>query len=146
MEEQRSWGFADATDAKVYLREVGTLWATWIAGLAALVVGSGWLILPFGVAVIAGLLWAARPLQARAAKLVPEDSVVGGKRSFLVGRSTERDLVLRQLAYGDAPLRAAVDTAGAPRLWLTARLVVLGLTVAAFVWVLTSVFAGPAPS
>jgi hypothetical protein len=143
MNTDRDWGFDDVADASAYLREVGVLWATWVVALVALIISRGWLVLVLGVAVIAALIWAARPLQSRAAKLVPEDSVVGGRRSFLVGRSTERDLVLRQLAYGEAPLRTAVGLSGAGRWWLTGRLVVVGLTVVGFVWVLTTLVFTP---
>ncbi len=144
METERDWGFAGAADASAYLRQVGVLWATWVVALVALIVSRGWLVLVLGVAVIAALIFAARPLQARAAKLVPEDSVVGGRRSFLVGRSTERDLVLRQLAYGEAPLNAAVELSGSGRWWLAGRVAVVGLTVVGFVWVLVTLVFAPA--
>lgn len=144
MDTDRDWGFADAADASAYLREVGVLWATWLIALVPLLISRGWLVLVFGAVVIAALIWAARPLQARAARLVPEDSVVGGRRSFLIGRSTERDVVLRQLAYGEAPLRRAVELTGSGRWWLTGRVVVVGMTVVAFVWVLMTLVSAPA--
>ncbi len=145
MDTERDWEFTDAADAASYLREVGVLWTTWLIGLVALVAGSGLLVVALGVLVIAALLWVARPLQARAAKLVPEDSVTGGKRSLLVGRNTERDIVLRQLAYGDAPLSAAIAVSGAGRWWLTARWVLVSLTIVAFVFVLVTLTLGPTP-
>jgi hypothetical protein len=146
MDTERDWEFTDAADAASYLREVGVLWTTWLVGLVALVAGSGLLVVVLGVLVIAALLWVARPLQARAANLVPEDSVTGGKRSILAGRNTERDLVLRQLAYGDAPLSAAIAVSGSGRWWLTARRVLVGLTIVAFVFVLITLTLGPTPS
>lgn len=143
MDTERDWGFADATDASAYLREVGVVWATWVVALVGLVISRGVLVLVIGAAVLAALIWAARPLQSRAARLVPEDSVVGGRRSFLIGRSTERDLVLRQLAYGEAPLRTAVELTGSGRWWLTGRVVVVGLTIVTFVWVLLTLVFPP---
>lgn|GEM_PF-2163111 len=146
MESERNWGFGDISDASAYLREVGRLWAIWVVGLVGLVTGRGLLLVGLGIAVLGALLWAARPLQVRAMRLVPEDSVVSGGRSLLVGRRTERDLVLRQLAYGAAPLRAAIGLTGSPGWWLATRWVVLGLTVAAFGFVLMSWTLGAAPS
>lgn len=138
------WGIADAEDARVYLGEVGRLWAAWMVGLAGLAFTDDWWLIASGVVVIAALLWLARPLQARAADLVPHDEPTGGKKSLVVARRTERDLALRNLSYGEAPLRKAIEMADAGSWWLGARRGVIALTIIAFVYVLFTWFAGPA--
>lgn len=141
-----NWGLTGKEDARTYLAEVGRLWTTWVVGLAALALTDGWMLLASGVVVIAALLWMARPLQARAADLVKDDKVTGGEKSLVVARKTERDLALRALAYGEAPLRRALDLTSAGSWWLTARLAVIGLTIAAFGFVLIDLFSGSASS
>jgi hypothetical protein len=136
------WGLTEEADARTYLAEVGRLWITWVVGLGALALTDGWLLLASGFVVIAALLWMARPLQRRAADLVQDDRVTEGEKSLVVARKTERDLALRALAYGEAPLRRAVDLAATGSWWLTARVVVIGLTIAAFGFVLIDLFVG----
>ena len=140
------WGLTTESEAHRYLAEVGRLWATWVVGLAALALTDGWWLLASGVAVIAALMWMSRPLQARAAALVAEDKVTGGKKSLLVARRTERDLALRALSYGEAPLRRAVELTSAGRWWLLGRVVIIGLTIAAFAFVVLDVFRGSSPA
>jgi hypothetical protein len=135
------WGFEGADDARRYLGEVARLWGAWIAGLVGLVAVNNLAVVAVGVVVIGLLLWLARPLQVRAAKVVPEDTLVGG-RFGVVGKGTVRDRVLRQFAYGDQPLRQAVDLSGASSLWLWARQGVVAATIIAFVAVLFLWFDG----
>jgi hypothetical protein len=133
------WGFADESDAGAYLAEVRRLWAGWLLGLAALMFTDGWWVVVAGVVTIALLLLLARPLQARAAALVPKDTLVGSKFN-VVGRGTERDKVLQAFAYGKEPLEvatAATDTSG----WMVpARTAIVWVTGAAFVYVLVTTF------
>ena len=138
------WGLTTESEAQRYLAEVGRLWATWVVGLAALALTDGWWLLVSGVVVIAALMWMSRPLQVRAAALVSNDKVTGGKKSLVVARRTERDLALRALAYGEAPLRRAVALTSSGRWWLTGRIVVIGLTIAAFGFVIVDLFSGSA--
>lgn len=129
------WGFRDRNDAARYLGEVQRLWLAWLLGLAALVFTTGWLVVAAGVITVALLLFLARPLQERAAALVPEDTLVGG-RFNVVGRGTARDRVLRALAYGRPPLEVATGLTGTGRWLLLGRLVVIAATVVGFFAVL----------
>ncbi len=129
--------FDDADDARTYLREVGVLWGSWLLALIGLVaVQEFWLLLVVAVVAIGSLLFFARPLQRRAARLVPVDRAVIGKRGRPVG--TMRDRTLRALAYGDEPLRVATDLVGGRRWWLLGRQLLLALSGAALLWVLLS--------
>jgi hypothetical protein len=117
-EERSDWGFSDADDARSYLSEVMRLWSAWIAGLVGLMLARGVVLAVIAVVTITALLWLARPIQARAVRLVPVDTLVGS-RWTVVGKGTQRDRVLRALAYGEAPVRAAVAMgSGSP--WVTA--------------------------
>ncbi len=136
---ETDWGFSGSDDARAYLGEVRRLWVAWTAALAALVFVDNLWVLVAGAAAIGLLLWFGRPLQARAARVVPEDSVVGG-RWGVVGKGTARDRALREFAYGKEPLAVAVEMTSASSLWLTARVVVVGTTVAAFLFVLLTLF------
>ena len=127
--------FIDGADAALYLRDVARLWAAWLLGLGVLMLTNGWFVVIGGVGVIGALLWLARPLQRRAETLVPDDKVYQ-KGILLPGKGTTRDRALKALAYGEAPLREAVRLAGQPGWWMQARLVMLGLTVLAFVAVI----------
>lgn len=144
MEESGTdWGFEGAADARAYLGEVGRLWGAWLAGLVALLVVDTVAVVVAGVAVIGLLMWLARPLQARAAAVVPTDTLFGPSRWSIVGKGTARDRVLRSFAYGEEPLRHAVDLSGGSRLWLVGRRVVVMATVAAFAFVLLTWVAVP---
>jgi hypothetical protein len=124
------WAFEGPDDAAAYLREVATLWTVWLVGMVALLFSGNWIVILVGLGVIVLLLVLARPLQARAAKIVPDDEVPEpGRTAF---RKTKRDRVLRELAFGEAPLRAA----GAGPGWIGARRTVVALTIVAFVFVL----------
>jgi hypothetical protein len=124
------WVFDGPEDAAAYLREVGILWAVWLVAMAALMVSTSWIVIVGGIGVLGLLLVLARPLQARAVKLVPDDDVPDpGATAF---RKTKRDRVLRELAFGEAPLKAA----GAGPIWIWSRRLIVLLTVVAFVVVL----------
>lgn len=133
------WDFADEADAARYLGEVRRLWTGWLLGLAALMFAQGWWIVVSGVLTLAVLLYLARPLQMRAAAIVPEDTLVGSKYN-VVGKGTARDRVLKQLAYGRDPLEAAAARAGRGGWLAHVRPVVIGLTVLAFFYVLATSF------
>jgi hypothetical protein len=136
-----SWGFKDRGDATRYLSDVLRLWSGWLLGLAAVMLLQGWGLVIAGVVTIVVLVYLAKPIQARAVALVPDDTVVDG-RIGLAGKRTERDNVLRALAYGKAPLEVAVDAAETGRWMLTARPVMIGVTIAAFLYVLLTTFSG----
>jgi hypothetical protein len=130
-----TWGLTSAAEARAYLGEVGRLWLGWLAGLAVLVLSTGWGVLIGGIAVMALLVWLSRPLQARTDRLVA-DGVVGGGAPSAAGWGSPRERAMRRLAYGAEPIAAAVELAGAGRWWLAARWVMIGATVAAVLVVL----------
>jgi hypothetical protein len=130
-----TWGLTTAAEARAYLGEVGRLWLGWLAGLAVLVLSTGWGVVIGGVAVMALLVWLSRPLQARTDRLVA-DGVVGGDAPSAAGWGSPRERTMRRLAYGAEPIAAAVELAGAGRWWLAARWVMIGATVAAVLVVL----------
>lgn len=132
------WAFEGPDDVASYLRQVATVWAVWLVGMAALMFVAHWVVIPVGIGVLGLLMLLARPLQARAVKLVPEDDAPEpGAGAF---HKTKRDRVLRELAFGEAPLRAA----GAGPIWIWTRRLVVGLTIAAFVFVLFDLLLGAA--
>jgi len=129
--------FDNEEDAGAYLAELRRLWSAWVVGLAALFLTSALLVFAAAVLVIGVLLFLARPLQRRAEQISPAPPVAGsGDKGLIPGRRVQRDRVLRALAYGEAPLRRAVEVAGASSVWLLARRAMLGVTLAAFVGVL----------
>lgn len=132
------WGFANPQDAAGYLTELARLWGVWIAGLVVLMTNSGMVLIVGGIAVIALLLWFARPLQRRAEALVPDDSAY--ERGPILGKGTTRDRALRAFAYGDEPLRQAVELAERSGMWLIARRGMLGVTIAVFAVVVIQTF------
>ena len=140
-----AWGFADEADARRYLRVVLRLWLGWICGMAALLFTRGWWIVVAGVVTIALLLLLARPLQARAAALVPNDTLGGGKFN-VVGRGTARDKALQAYAYGSEPLDEATALAGSGRWMLFGRRMLMSVTVAVFIWVILTTLNPPAAS
>ena len=120
------YAFDGPADARAYLREVGTLWAVWIVGLAAVMFTHGVTLIIVAAALLVSLLMLARPLLPRTEILVPENRRGG----------TTRDRVLRELAYGVAPMEAALDTAGYSPRWIVVRHLVIALTVLAFIGVI----------
>lgn len=131
----QEWGFDGPDDAAAYRRDVARLWAVWVVAIAALMFTQGWLVLIAGVVALGGLIVVARPLQARAAAIVPDDDVPDATVVAMFRRS-RRDRVLRELAYGEAPLVAS----GAGPAWIWGRRAVVGLTFVAFAIVLYDLF------
>ena len=129
------WTFDGPDDAAAYRSELGRLWLLWLVALAALMFAQGWLVFVAGAGALAGLIVVARPLQARAAAIVPEDDVPDATVAATFRRS-HRDRVLRELAYGEAPLVAS----GAGPAWIWGRRAMVGLTFAAFAFVLYDLF------
>ena len=126
------FNFDDAQDARAYLGEIKRLWAAWVVGLAALFLTSAIFVLVAGVVVVVALLLLARPLQRRAEMVVPADTVIPAtRRGRFANRGTHRDKVLRALVYGEGPISDAVEMAGATRLWLAGRRLLLAVTFVA---------------
>lgn len=131
----QEWSFDGPDDAAAYRRDLGRLWVLWLGALAALMFAQGWLVFVAGAVALVGVIIVARPLQARAAAIVPDDEVPDPTVTAAFQRS-RRDRVLRELAYGEAPLVAS----GAGPAWIWGRRVMVGLTFAAFAIVLYDLF------
>jgi hypothetical protein len=127
--------FSDAMDARAYLREVGRLWAVWMVGLAVILLSHGTLLVVASISVLVGLIVLARPLLPRAEAIVPVNKREGGAARVALRGGTTRDRVLRDLAYGDKPMRAALATAEINSGWVVARHGVVAATLLAFVFV-----------
>ena len=128
------WSFNGPDDAAAYRSEVASLWGVWMVALTLLVFAAGWVVWVTGLGAMVGLVVLARPLQRRAALLVPDDVVpAAGAGAF---RKSKRDSVLRELAFGEAPLRAA----GCGPVWIWTRRFVVGATFAGFAFVLYDLF------
>lgn len=120
--------FADVSDARAYLGEVGRLWAAWTVGLALLLaLDGGWLLLA-GLLLIGTMIWLGRPIQRRARAIEDANHPPSG-----------RDDLVRELAYGEAPLRAALDVVGASPKWVWVRRALMIATVVGFVVVVVTV-------
>jgi len=124
------WTFDDPDDAARYRRQVAMLWGAWIAAMAVLVVAEGWVLWVAAVAALVALVALSRPLQSRAAAIVPDDDLPKPGLSGI--KRSRRDRVLRELAYGEAPLRAS----GGGSMWVGARRLVVLLTFAGVAFVL----------
>ena len=127
--------FSSPADARSYLREVGLLWGVWLVGLAAVLLTHGVTVLIVAAVLFPALLILARPLLPRTDKLVPENRKEGGVFETALRGGTTRDRVLRELAYGVAPMAAALEKAGLSSRWLAARHIVIALTLLAFIYV-----------
>lgn len=128
--------FEGPDDARSYLREIGLLWSVWVVGLVAILLTHGGILILSSIGVIVTLLTLARPLLARTEKLVPVNSREGNAAQAALRGGTTRDRVLRELAYGSEPVRAALDTAGLSQRWLIARHAVVAVTILGLVFVL----------
>jgi hypothetical protein len=128
--------FSSPNDARSYLREIGLLWSAWVIGLMLVLSTHGVTLLIVAVVLFAALLLLARPLLPRTERLVPENKREGGAVETVLRGGTTRDRVLRELAYGAAPMAAALQTAGLSSSWVAARHIVVALTLLAFVFVL----------
>ncbi|MBT8197935.1 MAG: hypothetical protein KJO84_05475 [Acidimicrobiia bacterium] len=127
--------FTSTDDAELFLVERLKLWAVWVIALALLVSLTGWWLLGAAILVLVNLGALARPLHARAERLVPDDEQVGGAIQTMFGRGTRRDRLARTIMYGAGPLGEALEMTGRSRLWLAVHWGAVGLTVAAFVLV-----------
>lgn len=134
--EQVDYTFTGPEDARSYLREVARLWTVWVFGLTAVLFTHGMPLIFLSVALIATLILLARPLLPRTEALVPVNSREGGALDSALRGGTTRDRVLRELAYGTAPMEAALQVAGLSRRWLAARHIVIAATLLAFVYVI----------
>jgi hypothetical protein len=110
-------------------------------GLAGLLITIPVLLIVWGVAVVIVLVALVRPLQRRAADLVPVDEAVAGARGLARG-TTVRDRVVRDLTYGETPLRTALRVAGLSERWLLIRQGMFALTTVAMVYVFATTVAG----
>jgi hypothetical protein len=128
--------FDSPDDARSYLREVGLLWAAWVVGLFLVLFTRGFTVLIVAVALFTALLIFARPLLPRTERLVPENKREGGAIETAFRGGTTRDRVLRELAYGVAPMASALETAGLSPRWIVVRHIVIALTLLALVFVL----------
>ena len=81
------------------------------------------------------LLVLARPLLPRTEELVPENKREGGALNAALRGGTTRDRVLRDLAYGVAPMSAALNVVGLSQRWVLVRHAVVAATLLAFVYV-----------
>jgi hypothetical protein len=133
--------FDGPQDARTYLRQVGLLWLVWVVGLAVILVTSGTPLILWSLGLMATLLLLARPLLARTESLVPVNARGGNAALSALRGGTTRDRVLRDLAYGSAPVRAALAAAGLSNRWLVARHVVVAVTILGLLYVLF----GPRP-
>lgn len=128
--------FDGPEDARSYLREIGLLWSVWVVGLFLVLFTHGFTVLIVAAVLFTALLMLARPLLPRTERLVPENQREGGAIESAFRGGTTRDRVLRELAYGVAPMAAALQTAGLSPRWVAARHVVIALTLLALVYVL----------
>ncbi|MEA2002590.1 MAG: hypothetical protein U9N84_12015 [Actinomycetota bacterium] len=136
--DEIEYSFSDAQDARAYLREVARLWAAWAVGLAVISLSHGVVLVVASISVLVALIILARPLLPRTEALVPVNKREGGAARAALRGGTTRDRVLRNLAYGDEPMRAALAKAGLSSRWLAARHSIVGATVIAFVLVVVS--------
>jgi hypothetical protein len=134
--DEIEYTFNGPDDARAYLREVGLLWSVWVLGLIAVLVTHGFALVLVAVGLLAILIRLARPLLPRTEGLVPVNTKEGGVLDSALRGGTTRDRVLRELAYGTTPIRAALDAAGLSPRWIGARHLVIAVTLFAFVGVL----------
>ena len=133
--EDIEYTFSGADDARTYLREIGLLWGTWLVGLVAIMLTRGAVLIVVATLLFIALLVLARPLLPRTEELVPENKREGGALNAALRGGTTRDRVLRDLAYGVAPMSAALEVVGLSQRWVLARHAVIAATLLAFVYV-----------
>ncbi len=127
----QEWNFDGPDDAATYRRELIRLWSLWLVALTVLMFADGWMVFLAGAVALVGLILVGRPLQARAEAIVPDDDVPDATVAAAFQRS-RRDRILRELAYGEAPLVAS----GAGPAWIWGRRVMVVVTFGAFAFVL----------
>jgi hypothetical protein len=142
--EQGDRWFRDADDARAYLGEVGRLWLAWIVTLVLLfLVQQWWALLGIGIAFLVGMAVLGRPLQARALR-IPGKAANDRSGPERGKASSRRDAALRQLMYGEAPLREAIALSRATTLLIWVRRLMIVATVIAFVFVMVGLFSASA--
>ena len=99
-----------------------------LVGLALLLTLDGGWVLFAGLLLIAAMIWLGRPIQRRARSLEHADDQQSG-----------RDDPARELAYGEAPLRAALEMVGASPNWVWARRGLMAATVVGFIVVVFTI-------
>lgn len=134
--DEINYSFDSPSDARAYLREVGQLWGVWVVGLGAVLLTHGLALVIVAVVLMVTLIWLARPLLPRTEALVPVNTKEGGRMESALRGGTTRDRVLREFAYGTAPIGAALAAAGLSQRWVLARHLVIAATLLAFVGVL----------
>lgn len=132
-QDEIDYTFADRDDAVRYLRDLVRLWAAWVIALAGLASRNPIVLIVWGAVVLTVLIFMMRPMQRRAAELVPEDRAVAATRGLARGTSL-RDRAVHELAYGTEPLRAALRAVGMSERWLVMRQVMFALTLLAFIY------------
>ncbi|MEN8113004.1 MAG: hypothetical protein ABFS21_01340 [Actinomycetota bacterium] len=137
--------FSDADDARRYLSEIFRLWVVWIAGLILLFAVKGWTVLLAGIVVIGVLVWLVQPIQRRAGGIDDPGEFVEGSGGRFGGKRTRKEMALRVLLYGKAPIVEAIEEYGAWSGWLWVRQAVIATTAVVFAIVFLDVFAGPQP-
>lgn len=133
--DEIAYNFDGPVDARTYLAEVAMLWLVWVVGLVAVLVSHGAVLIVFSIGLIVVLLVLARPLLVRAEALVPVNKKEGNAAQVALRGGTTRDRVLREFAYGRAPIEAALATAGLNRRWVYARDIVIAVTILGLVFV-----------
>lgn len=136
--DKQPYTFANRDDAARYLRQVGVLWTGWVIGLSGLLLTNALLVIFWGVATVVVLMFLARPLQRRAETMVPDNKVVGGKLDTALRGGTTRDRVLRDLAYGTEPFRAALNMVGRSEAWVAIRHLIIALTIFGLIYVVAN--------
>ena len=129
------YAFDGPADARSYLGEIGKLWTAWVVGLAVVMATHGVVLLVTALLLFGALLYLSRPLLPRTEKLVPENKREGGAIEATLRGGTTRDRVWRELAYGVAPLEAALAAAGLSSRWVVVRHLLIAVTLLAFIYV-----------
>lgn len=134
--DEIEYTFSSPSDARTYLRQVALLWGVWVVGLVAVLLSHGLALVFLSIGLLATLILLARPLLPRTEALVPVNNKESGALESALRGGTTRDRVLRELAYGAAPTRAALNAAGLDPRWIAMRHLVIAITLLAFVAVI----------
>jgi len=136
MSDDTVYTFDGAEDARTYLGEIALLWSVWIVGMAGVLLTHGGTLILWSIGLLILLLSLGRPLLTRTEALVPVNESEGNAARTVLRGGTTRDRVLRELAYGTRPMRAALAVAGLNRRWLVTRHMVIALTILGLILVL----------
>jgi hypothetical protein len=134
--DEIEYTFSSPSDAHTYLRQIALLWGVWVVGLVAVLLSHGLALVFLSIGLLAALILLARPLLPRTEALVPVNNKEAGALESALRGGTTRDRVLRELAYGSAPTRAALEVAGLDPRWVAVRHLVIAITLVAFVLVI----------